>query len=144
MSMCSVEAYKAKYIYCDLPDSHLAEWIYDAEDVVARVVREAGADPDALGGESARTCERVVRDMVHRAIGDGSSYMNAMQGSTQLFTSGDGFSQTVNMGNGFADLFIRKQERKDILAALREDGLTDYGSRRAACPAPSFGVFDGE
>ena len=144
MSLCTVEQYKAKYLYCDLPDNYLAEWIYDAEDVVARVVREAGADPDALVGESARTCERVVRDMVHRAIGDGSSYMNAMQGSTQLFSSGDGFSQTVNMGNGFADLFIRKQERKDILAALREDGLTDYGSRRAACAAPSFGVFDGE
>ena len=70
--------------------------------------------------------------------------MNAMQGSTQLFTSGDGFSQTVNMGNGFADLFIRKQERKDILAALRFDGLTDYGATRAACAAPSFGVFDGD
>ena len=142
--MCSVEAYRAKYIYCDLPDDYLSVWLQDADDVVSRVVSEAGADVDNLGEASARTCERVVRDMVHRAIGDGSSYMNAMQGSTQLFSSGDGFSQTVNMGNGFADLFIRKQERKDILAALRDDGLTDYGSRRAACAAPSFGVFDGD
>jgi hypothetical protein len=141
--MCTVEQYKAKYIYCDLPDEYLEEWLLDGEDVVTQVVREAGADPDALGDASEPTCRRVVRDMVHRAIGDGSSYMNAMQGSTQLFSSGDGFSQTVNMGNGFADLFIRKQERKDILAALRDDGLTDYGSRRAACAAPSFGVFDG-
>ena len=144
MSLCTVEQYRAKYIYCDLPDEYLNEWLLDAEDVVSRVLREADADAGNLGDESAKTCERVVRDMVHRAIGDGSSYMNAMQGSTQLFTSGDGFSQTVNMGNGFADLFIRKQERKDIMAALRFDGLTDYGSRRAACAAPSFGVFDGD
>ena len=144
MSMCTVGQYRAKYIYCDLPDEYLSVWLDDAEDVVSRVVREAGVEPDALGDASEATCRRVVRDMVHRAIGDGSSYMNAMQGSTQLFSSGDGFSQTVNMGNGFADLFIRKQERKDILAALRDDGLTDYGGTRAACAAPSFGVFDGE
>lgn len=144
MALCSVANYRAKYIYCDLPDEYLFEWLRDAEDVVAQVVREAGADMDSLGDASGATCVRVIRDMVHRAIGDGSSYMNAMQGSTQLFSSGDGFSQTVNMGNGFADLFLRKQERKDILAALRDDGLTDYGSRRAACAAPSFGVFDGD
>ena len=70
MSLCTVEQYRAKYIYCDLPDEYLNEWLADAEDVVNRVLREADADAGNLGDESAKTCERVVRDMVHRAIGD--------------------------------------------------------------------------
>ncbi|MBR4687098.1 MAG: hypothetical protein IKP01_02190 [Bacteroidales bacterium] len=141
---CTASQYHAKYIYCDLPDDVLAVWLSDASDTIAKLVAKAGADPDGLGENAEATCLRVCRDMVHRAIGDGSSYMNGMQGSTQFFTSGEDYSQTVNMGNGFADLYIRKGERADIIAALAEDGLTDYGARRAACAPPSFGVFDVE
>lgn len=140
--MCTTAEYRAKFPYCDLTDEYLAVWLDDAEDKVRDIFREAEACPEHLGDATAATCRRVVRDMVHRAIGDGASYMNAMQGSTQFFTSGDEFSQTVNMGNGFADLFVRKQERRDILSALRFDCATEYGGRRAACAAPSFGIFD--
>lgn len=139
---CTCTQYRGKFPYCDLDDAHLSEWLEDASAAIAAVVREAGVDVADIGTETADTCMRVCRDMVHRAIGDGSSYMNGMQGSTQFFTSGESYSQTVNMGNGFADLYLRKQERADILSALREDGLTSYGARRAACAAPSYGVFD--
>ena len=143
MAMCSTALYRAKYIYCDLPDENLGVWLDDAEDIVQSAISEAGVDISDVGERTEAVCIRVERDMVHRAIGDGSSYMNGMNGSTQFFTSGESYSQTVNMGNGFADLYMRKQERKDILAALRDDGLTDSGLVRAACAAPSFGVFDG-
>ncbi len=141
-AFCTTGRYRAKYPYCDLDDSHLSEWLEDASGTICDVVREAGVSPTDIGMASTVTCERVCRDMVHRAIGDGSSYMNGMQGSTQFFTSGESYSQTVNMGNGFADPYLRKQERAEILSALRDDGLTEYGARRAACAAPSFGVFD--
>ena len=139
---CTTSQYRAKYIYCDLADDVLASWIADASDIIAKLVAKAGADPEELGENADATCLRVCRDMVHRAIGDGSSYMNGMQGATQFFTSGEDYSQTVNMGNGFADLYLRKGERADILSALAEDGSTMYGRARAACAAPSFGAFD--
>ena len=139
---CSTAQYHAKYIYCDLPDDYLSAWLDDASDIIARLVLEAGADPDDLLDNSEATCRRVCRDMVHRAIGAGSSSMNGQQGTTQFFTNGGDFSQTVNMGNGFADLYMRKQEKSDVLAALRADGLSTFGAARAACAAPSFGIFD--
>lgn len=142
MSYCTAAEYRAKFPYCDLLDGQLAEWLDDASAMCDSIAVEAGVDAADYGETTADACKRVVRDMVHRAIGDGSSYMNGMQGSTQFFTSGESYSQTVNMGNGFADLYLRKQERADILSALREDGLTSYGDRRAACAAPSYGVFD--
>ena len=140
--LCSASAYRAKFPYCDLDDAALEVWLGDAENMLSNIFAKAEVDPNDLGDASSDTCQRVVRDMVHRAIGDGSSYMNGMQGATQFFTSGEDYSQTVNMGNGFADLYIRKGERADIIAALVEDGLTSYGVTRAACAAPSFGVFD--
>lgn len=142
MALCTVEQYHAKYPYCDLTDEALAVWLEDATNMLSGIFAKAEVDPDDLGDASADTCTRVVRDMVHRAIGDGSSYMNGFQGSTQFFTSGEDYSQTVNMGNGFADLYIRKGEKSDIVAALVDDGLTTYGGSRAACAAPSFGIFD--
>lgn len=142
MALCSTSEYRAKYPYCDLDDAALATWIGDAEDMLSAIFAKAGVEPDDLGDKSAAACRRVVRDMVHRAIGDGSSYMNGFQGATQFFTSGEDYSQTVNMGNGFADLYIRKSERADVISALAEDGLTEYGTVRAACAAPSFGIFD--
>jgi len=142
MSYCTTEQYRSKFPYCDLTDDQLRTWLADAGSMCDGVAAEAGVDASDYGTAATDACMRVCRDMVHRAIGDGSSYMNGMQGSTQFFTSGESYSQTVNMGNGFADLYLRKQERADILSALREDGLTSYGARRAACAAPSFGVFD--
>ena len=143
MALCSVAKYHAKYPYCDLTDEALAVWLADAESLLTEIFVKAEVDPDDLTEAAEGICAITVRDMVHRAIGDGSSYMNGFQGSTQFFTSGEDYSQTVNMGNGFADLYIRKHERANILAVLRAEGLTTYGGTRAACAAPSFGVFDG-
>lgn len=144
MAYCTTDEYHVKYPYCDLTDTALAEWLEDAATLLAPIFAEADVDVADLTDEATDLCKRITRDMVHRAIGDGASYMNGFQGSTQFFTTGEDYSQTVNMGNGFADLYIRKNERAALLAQLRADGLTEYGGTRAACAAPSFGVFDGE
>ena len=121
--------YRAKY-ETDLNDEKLGEWLADASDVMAAAMDKAGVDYSHPSEEFAKRLLRVCRDMVHRAIGDGSDSALAVPfGSTQASMSAGGYSMSFTNGNPYGDLYIKAAEKEQL-------GLTSGGF---AVAAPSYG-----
>ena len=124
--------YRAKYD-TDMADAALAVWLADASDIMAAEMDRAGVDysnPDQAF--AARLC-RVCRDIVRRAIGDGSSAsMSIPFGSTQASMSAGGYSESFTIGNPYGDLYLKAAERRAL----------GIGSGGFAVAVPSYGRLE--
>lgn len=121
--------YRDKYD-TDMDDGRLGMWLADASDIMACEMDRAGVDysePDETFAD--RLC-RICRDMVHRAIGDGSTASAAIPyGATQASMAAGGYSESFTMGNPYGDLFMKDKERKAL----------GIGTGGFAVARPSFG-----
>jgi hypothetical protein len=128
-AFATVAQYKAKYD-TDMSDTSLAVWLADASDIMAAEMDKAGIDysnPDE--DFAARLC-RVCRDMVHRAIGDGSaSAMGIPFGAKQASMAAGGYTQSFTMDNPYGDLYLKAAERRAL----------GIGSGGFAVAIPSYG-----
>ena len=128
-AFATVSQYREKYS-TGMPDSELAVWLDDASDIMASEMDKAGvdySDPDETF--AARLC-RVCRDMVRRAIGDGSaSAMDIPFGATQASITAGSYSQQFTVGNPYGDLYLRAAERRALGIAASGFGIA----------VPSFG-----
>ena len=121
--------YRAKY-ETDLADAALSEWLTDATDKMKAAMDKAGVDYSAPGEDFAARLCRVCRDMVHRAIGDGSaSALSIPFGATQASMAAGGYSESFTMGNPYGDLYLKAAEKEEL-------GITSGGF---AVAAPSYG-----
>ena len=121
--------YRAKY-QTDLSDTVLEVWLADASDIMAAEMDRAGVDYSHASEEFSARLVRVCRDMVHRAIGDGSaSAMSIPFGSTQASMSAGGYSESFTIGNPYGDLYMKAAERTSL----------GIGSGGFAVAVPSFG-----
>ena len=126
MAYATADQYRAKYS-ADMADSALSEWLADASGVIDDELAKAGKTAEGIDGQRLM---RICRDMVHRAIGDGSAASFAIpSGATQASMSAGGYSESFTMGNPYGDLYMRASE----LSAL------GIGRGRFAVAAPSFG-----
>ena len=58
---------------------------------------------------------RVCRDMVHRAIGDGTDSAASIPfGATQASMAAGGYSESFTIGNPYGDLYLKDRERKSL------------------------------
>ena len=121
--------YRAKYD-TDLSDAVLTVWLDDATDIMAAEMDRAGVDYSTPSEDFAARLCRVCRDMVHRAIGDGSaSAMSIPFGATQASMAAGGYSESFTMGNPYGDLYMKAVEKKQL-------GITSGGF---AVAVPSYG-----
>lgn len=128
-AFATVSQYREKYS-TDMPDSELAVWLDDASDIMAGEMDSAGVDyshPDETF--EARLC-RVCRDMVRRAIGDGSrAVLGIPFGAKQASMTAGGYSEQFTIDNPFGDLYLKASERRAL-------GISASGFGIAV---PSFG-----
>ena len=129
MAFATTAEYRAKYD-TDMPDEALAVWLDDASDIMAGEMDAAGVDysnPDETF--EARLC-RVCRDMVRRAIGDGSNAaLGVPFGAKQASMTAGGYSEQFTIDNPFGDLYLRAAERRALGIAASGFGIS----------VPSFG-----
>ena len=129
MAFATADEYRAKYD-TDLTDEALEIWLEDASDIMAGEMDSAGvdyADPDETF--AARLC-RVCREMVRRAIGDGShAAMGIPFGAKQASMTAGGYSEQFTIDNPFGDLYLKAAERRAL-------GISASGFGIAV---PSFG-----
>ena len=126
--------YRAKYD-TDMSDTALAVWLADASNIMAAEMDRAGVDYSTPSEDFAATLVRVCRDMVRRAIGDGSlSAMSVPFGSTQASMSAGGYSESFTIGNPYGDLYIKAAERRDL-------GIVRGGF---AVAVPSYGNLEAQ
>ena len=121
--------YRAKYS-TDLTDDALAVWLADASDIMASEMDRADVDYSHASEEFSARLVRVCRDMVRRAIGDGSqSAMSIPFGSTQASMSAGGYSESFTIGNPYGDLYLKAAERRSL----------GIGNGGFAVAVPSYG-----
>lgn len=129
MAFATTAQYRAKYA-TELDDDTLAEWLADASDIMAAEMDRGGVDYSDPDESFAARLMRVCRDMVHRAIGDGSySAMSIPFGSTQASMAAGGYSESFTIGNPYGDLYLKAADRRAL-------GMTGSGF---AVAVPSFG-----
>ncbi|MBO7685581.1 MAG: hypothetical protein J6V72_04315 [Kiritimatiellae bacterium] len=106
--------YRAKYD-TDMSDEVLSEWLADASDIMAGEMDAAGVDysnPDETFEQ--RLC-RVCRDMVRRAIGDGSqATLGIPFGAKQASMTAGSYSEQFTIDNPFGDLYMKAAERRAL------------------------------
>ena len=113
-AFASVAQYRLKY-GSDMSDAELEVWLGDASDIMAFEMDRAGVDYSAPSEEFATRLCRVCRDMVHRAIGDGSQANASIPfGATQASMSAGGYSESFTIGNPYGELFLKERERVAI------------------------------
>lgn len=114
MAFATTAEYRAKYD-TDMPDEALAVWLDDASDIMAGEMDAAGVDysnPDETF--EARLC-RVCRDMVRRAIGDGSqATLGIPFGAKQASMTAGSYSEQFTIDNPFGDLYMKAAERRAL------------------------------
>lgn len=114
MAFATTAQYRAKYS-TDMDDAALAEWLADASSIMADEMDEAGVDYSNPSEPFSARLVRVCRDMVHRAIGDGSPSSGSIPyGATQASMAAGGYSTSFTMGNPYGDLFLRDKERRSL------------------------------
>ena len=121
--------YREKYS-TELTDAVLGVWLADASDIMAAEMDRAGVDYSHASEEFTARLVRVCRDMVHRAVGDGSaSAMSIPFGATQASMAAGGYSESFTIGNPYGDLYMKAAERKAL----------GIGSGGFAVAVPSYG-----
>ena len=133
MAFATVAQYRAKYA-TDLDDAQLLVWLEDASGIMSDEMDAAHVDFCEPTESMAARLSRICRDMVHRAIGDGTDLsMGIPAGATQASMAAGGYSESFTMGNPYGDLFLREAERKAL-------GISRGGVGLAV---PSYGVLGG-
>ena len=128
----TTDDYREKYD-TDLDDDMLAVWLADASDIMAAEMDRAGVDYSEPSEAFAARLKRVCRDMVRRAIGDGSaSSASIPYGATQASMAAGGYSESFTMGNPYGDLYIKAAERKAL----------GIGTGGFAVAVPSYGNIE--
>ena len=118
MAFATVAQYRAKY-NTELDDESLLVWLEDASGIMAAEMDAAHVDYCEPTDSMAARLSRVCRDMVHRAIGDGSDAAFAVPfGATQATQAAGGYSLSTTMGNPYGDLFIKRDEKR-LLGIVR-------------------------
>ena len=121
--------YREKYS-TELTDAVLGVWLADASDIMAAEMDRAGVDYSHASEEFTARLVRVCRDMVHRAVGDGSaSTLSIPFGATQASMAAGGYSESFTIGNPYGDLYMKAAERKAL----------GIGSGGFAVAVPSYG-----
>ena len=121
--------YRAKYD-TDLSDAALEVWLADASDIMASEMDKAGVDYSHASETLTARLVRICRDMVHRAVGDGSQATMAIPfGSTQASMSAGGYSESFTIGNPYGDLYLKAAERRSL----------GIGTGGFAVAVPSYG-----
>ena len=121
--------YRAKYS-TDMDDDALEVWLADASDIMAVKMDRAGVDYSQPDSKFATRLMRICRDMVHRAIGDGSEASASIPyGVTQASMSAGGYSESFTIGNPYGDLYIKADELKAL----------GVGSGGFSVAVPSYG-----
>ena len=114
MAFATTTQYRAKY-KTDLTDAELTVWLADASDIMADEMDRAHVDYSNPSEEFAARLCRICRDMVHRAIGDGSTAaMSIPFGSTQASMAAGGYSESFTIGNPYGDLFMKEKEKQSL------------------------------
>lgn len=133
MAFATVAEYRAKYA-TDLDDAKLGAWLEDASGMMADEMDAAGVDYYEPTESMAARLMRICRDVVHRAIGDGTDLsMGIPAGATQASMAAGGYSESFTLGNPYGDLFLRDSERKAL-------GISRGGVGLAV---PSYGAIGG-
>ena len=121
--------YRDKYD-TEIGDEALEVWLADASDIMAVKMDKAGVDYSHPDSKFAARLMRICRDMVHRAIGDGSQASASIPyGVTQASMSAGGYSESFTMGNPFGDLYMKADELKAL----------GVGSGGFSVAVPSYG-----
>lgn len=129
MAFATTTQYRAKYD-TDLTDAALTVWLADASDIMADEMDNAGVDYDHPDEPFAARLCRVCRDMVHRAIGDGSrATMGIPFGAKQASITAGSYSEQFTIDNPFGDLYLKAAERRALGIAASGFGIA----------VPSFG-----
>lgn len=106
--------YRDKY-NTDMDDDRLSEWLADASDIMMSEMDSAGVDYSDPDAKMAARLIRVCRDMVHRAIGDGTDAAASIPfGATQASMAAGGYSESFTIGNPYGDLYLKDRERKSL------------------------------
>ena len=101
MAFATTTQYRAKYD-TDLTDAALTVWLADASDIMADEMDNAGVDYDHPDESFAARLCRVCRDMVHRAIGDGSrATMGIPFGAKQASITAGSYSEQFTIDNPY-------------------------------------------
>jgi len=128
-SFATTTQYHEKYD-TDMSDSALAVWLADASDIMAGEMDKAGIDYSNPSEQFAARLVRVCRDMVHRAIGDGSaSALGIPFGAKQASMAAGGYSESFTMDNPYGDLYMKAAERRAL----------GIGSGGFSVAVPSYG-----
>lgn len=128
-SFATKEQYKAKYD-TGLTDAELTVWLADASDIMAAEMDRAGVDYSEPSETFVARLARICRDMVHRAVGDGTaSALSIPFGATQASMAAGGYSESFTIGNPYGDLYMKASERRDL----------GIGSGGFAVARPSYG-----
>lgn len=123
------DEYRDKY-KTDMDVEMLETWLADASDIMKYEMDEAGIDYSDPDDAFAARLMRICRDMVHRAIGDGSDASYSIPyGATQASMSAGGYSESFSIENPYGDLFLKDRERKSL----------GIGSGSFAVARPSYG-----
>lgn len=118
MAFATVAQYRAKY-QTDMDDASLLVWLEDASGIMADEMDAAHVDYCEPTDSMAARLSRVCRDMVHRAVGDGSDLsMGIPTGATQASMAAGGYSESFTMGNPYGDLFLKRDEKR-LLGIVR-------------------------
>ena len=113
-AFASVVEYRDKYS-TDMDDGKLREWLADASDIMMDEMDRAGVDYENPDAKLAARLLRVCRDMVHRAIGDGTQSAASIPfGATQASMAAGGYSESFTIGNPYGELFLKDRERKSL------------------------------
>ena len=106
--------YRDKYS-TDMDDGKLSEWLADASDIMMAEMDSAGVDYSNPDAKLTSRLLRVCRDMVHRAIGDGTDSAASIPfGATQASMAAGGYSESFTIGNPYGDLYLKDRERKSL------------------------------
>ena len=133
-AFATYEQYTAKYD-TDMDADRLAEWLADASDMMADEMDKAGVDYADPSEDFAHRLMRVCRDMVHRAVGDGTdAAMSIPSGVTQASMAAGGYSESFTIGNPYGDLYLKDRERAalGIRSGSFAVAVPSYGNAEAS------------
>ena len=126
---CTVTDYRLRYPADETPDEVLNEVLLDATDVMCAAMDEADVAYTDPTEPFTRRLMRICREVVHRAIGEGTDDdMDVPFGATELSQGADTFNASVKLGNPYGDLYLTQSE-KDALGIGRMHAcvISPYG-----------------
>jgi hypothetical protein len=126
---CSVAQYRTRYPADETPGEVLFEALLDATDVMCAAMDESDVSYTDPTEPFTRRLMRICRDVVHRAIGEGTGDdMDVPFGATELSQGADTFNARVKLANPYGDLFLTQAERDALgIGRMRACVISPYG-----------------